>query len=767
MTRRAPSSTYRLQFSKDQTFADAVGRCSPYLDALGVGALYASPLLESGAGSNHGYDVVDPTRVSDERGGEAGRARAASPRCASAAWASCSTSCPTTSASTCRRRTRGGGTCCAHGRASRVRRRTSTSTGTPGRSCCPVARTPDEEKALGRARRSPTTATELRYYEHAFPVAPGTGDDGTARRRCTSASTTGSVSWKRGAAELTYRRFFDVSTLAAVRVEDPEVFDGHPPRGAALGGRGRRGRPARRPPGRAVRPRRATCAGCARRSARTAGCWWRRSSASARSCRRPGRSTAPRATRRCARSGACSSTRTAPGCSPSSPPSTPARRQALHAAEHDAPARGGATRSWPPRCAGSPTLRAGPGDGAADPTRHRAGPERRRRRAALRLPGVPVLPAGGPRRAGHGRVGGAHPPPRPRPTLLAAIARRDARPSRAASSPRRVQQTSGMVMAKGVEDTAFYRWNRFVALNEVGGDPARFGVVPGRVPRRAGRPRGVAGRRTMTTLSTHDTKRSEDVRARLAVLAEMPGRVGRAAAPLVGAPPAARPVAGAAGLAEPASAPGRSPRSGWRPTWARRPRRPSSSPATSTPVPEVDEAIAAWPGAGAGRRGDWSPRSRSSSARIARPGLVELAGPEAAADGRARACRTSTRAPSCSSTRWSTRTTGARSTGRLRRELLARIDDGWLPGDRRDDGAAKLLVTASALRLRRYRPGAVHRLPAAAGRGAGRRARGRVLPGPREPGRGRHPAAGGARPPRRVGGHGAAAPGRRRPTGTT
>src|SRR5688500_2370155 len=55
------------------TFDDAVALL-PYLDALGAGALYASPLLESGAGSNHGYDVVDPTRVSAERGGERGRA---------------------------------------------------------------------------------------------------------------------------------------------------------------------------------------------------------------------------------------------------------------------------------------------------------------------------------------------------------------------------------------------------------------------------------------------------------------------------------------------------------------------------------------------------------------------------------------------------------------------------------------------------------------------------------------------------------------------
>ncbi|WP_459709740.1 alpha-amylase family glycosyl hydrolase [Actinophytocola sp. KF-1] len=85
----------------------------------------------------------------------------------------------------------------------------------------------------------------------------------------------------------------------------------------------------------------------------------------------------------------------------------------------------------------------------------------------------------------------------------------------------RIQQTSGMVVAKGVEDTAFYRWNRFVALNEVGGAPDRFGVTPGEFHTRAAA-RAAGWPRTMTTLSTHDTKRSEDVRARLAVLSEIP-----------------------------------------------------------------------------------------------------------------------------------------------------------------------------------------------------------------------------------------------------
>ena len=77
-------------------------------------------------------------------------------------------------------------------------------------------------------------------------------------------------------------------------------------------------------------------------------------------------------------------------------------------------------------------------------------------------------------------------------------------------------------MAKGVEDTAFYRWTRFTARNEVGNDPAKFGVTPDEFhdttdDRQRRWPTG------MTTLSTHDTKRSEDVRARLAVLSELPG----------------------------------------------------------------------------------------------------------------------------------------------------------------------------------------------------------------------------------------------------
>jgi (1->4)-alpha-D-glucan 1-alpha-D-glucosylmutase len=85
----------------------------------------------------------------------------------------------------------------------------------------------------------------------------------------------------------------------------------------------------------------------------------------------------------------------------------------------------------------------------------------------------------------------------------------------------RFQQFTPAVMAKGVEDTAFYRYNRLISLNEVGGDPGRFGRPAEAFHEFCGRI-AATWPATMTTLSTHDTKRSADVRARLHVLSEMP-----------------------------------------------------------------------------------------------------------------------------------------------------------------------------------------------------------------------------------------------------
>jgi len=85
----------------------------------------------------------------------------------------------------------------------------------------------------------------------------------------------------------------------------------------------------------------------------------------------------------------------------------------------------------------------------------------------------------------------------------------------------RLQQLTAPAAAKGVEDTTFYRYTRFAATNEVGGDPGRFAVSP-----QAFHDQQTAHAdqwpRTQLATSTHDTKRSEDVRARLAVLSELP-----------------------------------------------------------------------------------------------------------------------------------------------------------------------------------------------------------------------------------------------------
>jgi (1->4)-alpha-D-glucan 1-alpha-D-glucosylmutase len=85
----------------------------------------------------------------------------------------------------------------------------------------------------------------------------------------------------------------------------------------------------------------------------------------------------------------------------------------------------------------------------------------------------------------------------------------------------KIQQYSSPVMAKGVEDTAFYRYNRLIALNEVGGAPDRFGISLAAF-HKANAHAAEKWPHQMVATSTHDTKRGEDARARLAVLSELP-----------------------------------------------------------------------------------------------------------------------------------------------------------------------------------------------------------------------------------------------------
>ncbi|MEY2476231.1 MAG: (1-_4)-alpha-D-glucan 1-alpha-D-glucosylmutase [Actinomycetota bacterium] len=86
----------------------------------------------------------------------------------------------------------------------------------------------------------------------------------------------------------------------------------------------------------------------------------------------------------------------------------------------------------------------------------------------------------------------------------------------------RFQQLTGPAMAKGVEDTAFYTFVRLVSLNEVGGDPGRFGTSVEQF-HAACAETATRWPAAMLCTSTHDTKRSEDVRARISLLSEIPG----------------------------------------------------------------------------------------------------------------------------------------------------------------------------------------------------------------------------------------------------
>ena len=178
----------------------------------------------------------------------------------------------------------------------------------------------------------------------------------------------------------------------------------------------------------------------------------------------------------------------------------------------------------------------------------------------------------------------------------------------------RFQQLTAPVTAKGVEDTAFYRSLRLIALNEVGGDPARFGTIVDEFHRQNAS-RAVHHPHALLATATHDMKRGEDVRARIAALSEIPARVAARACALVAAQPRAPRDRLAAGRVRHLSDA----------SWAR--GRWSCSPPSST-----REALAASPTA--------SPRTRSK--RRARRSCAR-AGPTRTRTTRARSTRSCAR----------------------------------------------------------------------------------------------------------------------------
>ncbi|MFJ3641417.1 malto-oligosyltrehalose synthase [Streptomyces sp. NPDC090108] len=212
-----PTATYRLQLQPAFPFA-AAAAAVPYLASLGVSHLHLSPVLEAVPGSTHGYDVVDPARVREELGGEEGLralARTArehglglvadivpnhmamAPRHNHALWE-----------------------VLREGPGSRYARWFDIDwEAQGGRLLLPVLGGP-----LGaELEHLVADGDVLRYHDHVFPLRTGTGD--LPLPRLLDAQWYRPVWWRLARTELNYRRFFSISELIGVRVEDPEVFD--------------------------------------------------------------------------------------------------------------------------------------------------------------------------------------------------------------------------------------------------------------------------------------------------------------------------------------------------------------------------------------------------------------------------------------------------------------------------------------------------------------------------------------------------------------
>ena len=524
---RTPVSTYRLQLRAGFGFAQAAG-IADYLAALGVTHVYLSPILQAVPGSQHGYDVVDHSRISTDLGGEAGfRAMVATLRrhglgvvvdivpnhMAVPVPESLNRQLWSVLAE-------GAGSPYAHWF-------DVDWAAQQGRLLLPILAGPLPHclSDLTLDRRGAGSAEPvLRYHDHVLPVRAGTAD--LPLPSLLHAQHYRLADWRDGRAELNWRRFFDVSSLIAVRVEDAGVFAATHRLLLGLMAEGLiDGLRVDHPDGLAD-PR-----GYLRRLAEaTGGAWVVTEKILAGAEELPPDWPCAGTTGYDALAVTGGLFADQAGARPLTGTYTdftggPARFADVAAAAKREIARR-ALAAEVARLArllariGHPALaEASDGDLRSLLTELLTGFSVYR---AYVVPGEP------PGQASVAAVDTAtaaacrHLPPRLHGPLAAV---RDLVLGRGSGQAAELivafQQTCGPVMAKGVEDTAFYRWSRLAALNDVGGDPDRFGTSQDEFHAFAGR-LADTWPATMTTLSTHDTKRQEDVRARLAALAESP-----------------------------------------------------------------------------------------------------------------------------------------------------------------------------------------------------------------------------------------------------
>jgi (1->4)-alpha-D-glucan 1-alpha-D-glucosylmutase len=238
---RIPTSTYRLQFGPSFTFDDA-RTLAGYLRRLGVGDVYASPVFAARGGSEHGYDVVDPTRLSDDLGGRKAF-DAMSGELSELGLGLLLDIVPNHMAASAENPW--WWDVLRHGRRSAFASFFDIDWAAGnGQVLVPVLGSP-----FGRALEAGEIAVGVedgepvvRYHEHRFPVDPrsfeardedlpsvnGTpGDPGSfdVLEALLNRQHYRLADWRIAAQEIVYRRFFDISDLVSLRVEDPAVFD--------------------------------------------------------------------------------------------------------------------------------------------------------------------------------------------------------------------------------------------------------------------------------------------------------------------------------------------------------------------------------------------------------------------------------------------------------------------------------------------------------------------------------------------------------------
>ncbi|MCW3494285.1 malto-oligosyltrehalose synthase [Microbacterium sp. SSM24] len=505
-----PASTYRLQIRPAFTLDDAAA-LADYLAALGVDWVYLSPVLTASEGSDHGYDVVDPTAVDPARGGREGFERAVR-ACRAAGLGVMVDIVPNHLGVARPHENPWWWDVLRHGRASEHAAAFDIDWEFGGGKVrIPVL---GEELADAAADGSlRVEGDELRYHEHRFPLAPGSAGDGAGALTVHDRQHYELMLWRRETTDLNYRRFFGVSSLAAVRVEDPDVFSRtHAEIGRWFAEGLVDGLRVDHPDG-----LRAPVDYLAQLDELTGGAYVLVEKILEHGERLPQFFAADGTTGYDALAEIDRVLIDPAGEEELDRLDARLRRETGRA--DSAPwvdVIAGTKRAVADGILRSEVRRLARDLGAADDDRVEDA-------IAELLARFPVyrsyLPAG----REHLDVA-ADSARRRRPELAETIDRvLPALGDPQHPAARRFQQTSGMVMAKGVEDTAFYRSTRLGTLTEVGADPSQFALTVDEF-HTAQALRLAMWPHSMTTLSTHDTKRGEDVRARLSVLAEIPER---------------------------------------------------------------------------------------------------------------------------------------------------------------------------------------------------------------------------------------------------